>query len=123
MHSLEVNLENEIPSRTRFGRNRFLVFIGSGLVAAATKLAMATPAYAHPTPFLCHDAPGCHCCSGSSCCESGCTAVSGACESGGQCWTVAVDVGGGCYDLYVCCDWTGPAHGFCMCRSGPSRVC
>jgi hypothetical protein len=108
--------------RVRFGRNRFLLLLSAGFMTAATKLALATPAFAHPTPEFCSGAPGCHCCSGGDCCESGCSFVDTACETG-HCWTVAQPDGSGCYWLYQCCDWSGPAHGLCICRAGPSHAC
>ncbi len=119
----EPDIDGQSLERVRFGRNRMLALMGGGLAAFATKLAWATPAYAHTTPYLCHDAPGCSCCSGSQCCESGCTGGYYGCESGQQCWYVAVDVGGGCYDLYPCCDWGGGHHPVCICQGGPQRVC
>lgn len=122
MSTLEVEIDQEELNRVTIGRNRFLVFLGGALVAFATKLATATPAYAHPLPTFCYGAVGCHCCSGSQCCEGGCDPATCP-DTGAQCWTVAVDAGGGCYDLFACCDWVGPWHGGCICRGGPQRVC
>lgn len=123
MSSLDVQADNAELAGVRFGRNRLLVFLGSGFIAGATKLALVTPAFAHTTPTYCHDAAGCHCCSGGSCCEGGCTNVSGSCESGTQCWVVSVPDCCGCYDMFSCCDFNGPWHGLCICRSYLGKVC
>ncbi len=127
MPSLEM-IETLTGSDRRLGRNRFLAILGGGLVAGATKLAITTtPAYAAhgPSPSPCYGFGLCHCCSGSSCCQSECYyhGTEG-CPGGGQCWSTSVPVGGGCYDVYYCCDYSvNPNHDHCICRSGPQRVC
>jgi hypothetical protein len=129
MPSLE-KLQALTDSDSRLGRSRFLTILGGGLVAGATKLAITTtPAYAwdSPEPSPCFGYGLCHCCSGSDCCQSECYYTHyDDCPGGGQCWTTAVPVGGGCYDLYYCCDYSVSGfnpHKHCICRSGPQRVC
>jgi hypothetical protein len=127
MPSLD-HVETLAAPQGRLGRSRFLAVLGGGLVAGATKLAVATsPASAHhyPWPSPCYGYGLCHCCSGSSCCDGNCYYNHwDGCPGGGQCWTSSVPVGGGCYDLYYCCDYSvSPSHNHCICRSGPQRVC
>lgn len=99
----------ETLDQVPLGRSRLFAGVGAGLFAVAA--ALMTPARALSTPpYPCGGLDECGCCSGSTCCSSGCTAYTGACPGGGQCWITC-----GCIYNYQCCDWqTGP-DSFCTC--------
>lgn len=92
-----------------FGRSRFVAGLGAGLFATATSLTAAGRAMASPYP--CFGFDGCSCCSGSTCCESGCTAIYTSCSSpDGHCWITC-----GCIYNYQCCDWQKANGSYCIC--------
>ena len=120
---LEEGLDDEHLSDIRFGRSRFLRNAGLALFGLAAGL-VATPreseASHQSAPYPCHGSPRCHRCRGSRCTWSGCSRAYSC--SGNHCWRVAVRVGGGCRDMYQCCDWRG-YFGLCICRGYLGRVC
>lgn len=103
---------------THFGRNRTLGILGAALFGLVVRAVtpQGVEASHGPPPYYpnCHGYGSCHCCNGSSCCQSGCgyTGWLG-CESGGQCWA-SVDAGS-CRTIW-CCDYTSP-DGNCICAS------
>ena len=124
--TLELALDDPRLRQVRFGRNKMLRLLGAGLAGVATSVAARSPAYAWhgATPTYCYGYGVCHCCSGSNCCASNCVGHSHShgCHSGGQCWSVSKYVGGGCYNIYRCCDWHEGSH-YCICRAYTGRVC
>lgn len=123
---LEVGLDDARLRQVRFGRSRFLRYLGAGLVGVATSIAARSPAYAYhgAVPTYCYGYGVCHCCSGSTCCQSNCVGHSHShgCRSGTQCWTTCVNAGGGCVNCYRCCDWHGGTH-LCICRGYLGKFC
>ena len=100
-----------------FSRSRWLAALGTVMLGAALKLSAPdrAAAYHGNTPSGCFGYGKCHCCSGCTCCSSGCQnwGGSGGCPTGGQCWSVCVGP-----TLYRCCDWKSPAGPYiwCICR-------
>lgn len=90
-----------------FGRNRFFAGVGAGLFATAASLTGAGRALAAPYP--CYGFDECTCCSGSTCCEPGCTTAPGFCGAT-NCWITC-----GCIYNYQCCDWQKSGGGYCIC--------
>ena len=73
-------------------------------------------------PYPCFGYGQCHCCSGSTCCESGClwhSDHSHGCPSGGQCWYTCIQATG---DVYQCCDWHSNT-GLCICSTLTQITC
>lgn len=109
-------------ARVPFGRNRALALVGGVLFSAALQLTAPKLARAGhgADPYPCAGFGACHCCSGSTCCEGGCSWPGGShthCSSGTQCWYVCSSEN----DLYKCCDWhsteqTRNDNGHCICR-------
>jgi hypothetical protein len=108
-----VDGEEQELAKIRFGRNRFLRTVGVALFAFATQLVSpqeASAAHGY-VPWPCHGANICHCCSGASCCESGC-------KYDGYCWYVVVNCA-----TYKCCDWINSNDKLCICRSKVCSCC
>jgi hypothetical protein len=119
-----VDLERGPISEVRFGRSRFLRTLGTALFGFAAAM-VASPeeaeaAHGSPPPG-CGGAGACHCCSGSRCCESGCR-VAYTC-GGNQCWQITSSAGGGCYNVYKCCDWYNRYGRVCICKGYVGKVC
>ncbi len=111
-----------------FGRNRFLRWMGGGMLAASVALVGRTiPAHAWHEggpPACCYGYNRCHCCNGRYCCNVGTDchrhSYSLGCFTEEQCWNCC---SGG--NLYRCCDWheVGPGyHEPCVC-AGLIRDC
>jgi hypothetical protein len=120
-------LDHRLASQVPFGRSRFLGFCGAALFGVATRLVtpkLASAAHGN-VPSPCFGFATCHCCSGTSCCESGCYWHSShhhGCPTGGQCWNSCnYDAQGCCYS-YRCCDWHS-SGGLCLCRSYRGKIC
>lgn len=115
-------IETSVPERdlglVPFGRSRMLALLSGTLLSVAFQVAAPRQAQAaHGSyPYPCFGFGVCHCCSGSTCCESGCDFVSAGCPSGSQCWYTC-----DCFNLYHCCDWSS-SSGTCVC-SGLVRSC
>ncbi len=108
---MQLQLEEQtLPlDQIRFGRNRFLAFVGASIVGLAVRA--VAPEIAAAADYPCFGLPTCLCCDGSTCCESGCVPWNGHCPGTSlNCWYTCYL---GCY--YQCCDWTGGAA-TCSCR-------
>ena len=104
-----------------FPRSRWLRLAGGAVFGIVLQLTASNVARAGHggAPYPCAGFGSCHCCSGSTCCESGCSWPGGThshCPSGTQCWYVCSSEN----DLYRCCDWhtteESNATGHCICR-------
>ena len=123
MVDIESDLGEEQLSQVRFGRSSFLRKAGVALfgLAAGTAVLPREAAADHlPAQSPCGGYPRCHKCSGSRCTSSVCRPIYSC--GGDQCWRTAVRAGGGCRDIYRCCDWRG-GFGNCICRGYLGRVC
>jgi hypothetical protein len=100
----------EHVKKTRLTRSKFLAVAGATLVATASKAWF--PGRAEAAPDGCSGYPTCSCCSASSCCGSGCSALYTC--GGRQCWTSCAYLGSTLY-RFDCCDYrkNGTA---CICR-------
>lgn len=116
-----VPADPEILARVPFGRNRALALIGGTLFSFALQLTAPRVARAShgAIPYPCFGYGVCHCCSGFTCCESGCFNPGNVgCPTAGQCW-ITCD----CQNNYQCCDWGGSSTGGnCIC-SGIVSLC
>ena len=120
---IEGDFGEEQLSQVRFGRSRFLRNAGLALFGLAAGLGAApreAEADHQPAPSPCSGYPRCHRCRGSRCTSSVCRPIYTC--GGNHCWRTAVRVGGGCRDVYRCCDWRG-GFGACICRGYLGRVC
>lgn len=115
----------DVLERVPFGRNRFLAGVGAIVVGLAGRL--ITPevakAYHGPPPPGCYGYGECHCCSGCTCCSSGCQNWGWVgCHTGLQCWYHCIGT-----TLYKCCDWKSPAgpniYCICRCNQGQAPEC
>lgn len=118
-------VDDRLLERVPFGRNRFLRIAAAALTAVAVRMVTAeTAEAAHGNPPGCCFGFGvCHCCSGSSCCESRCSWPGGShshCPSGAQCWYTCCG-----NRVQTCCDWhCGTcANGHCICAKTTQQVC
>src|SRR5918997_2581049 len=105
---IEADFGEEELSQVRFGRSRFLRNAGLALFGLAAGLGAApreAEADHQPAPSPCGGYPRCHRCRGSRCTSSVCRPIYTC--GGNQCWRTAVRVGGGCRDVYRCCDLRG----------------
>ncbi|WP_214416060.1 hypothetical protein [Sphaerisporangium fuscum] len=106
----------EHVKKTRLTRNRFLAVAGATLVGVATSAWF--PGRAEAAPDGCYGAPGCSCCSATTCCSSGCTS---AYTCGGKhCWTSCAYLGSTLY-RFDCCDYYKGGN-LCICRVN-NRAC
>lgn len=111
---------DEVLDEVTFGRSRALAVIGALIFSAAATIAAPRLARAADglAPWPCAGLGACHCCSGTSCCEAGCSwdFSHSHCSSGGQCWFTCTGCPG---DYYECCDWHTTLPGFhaCICRA------
>ena len=120
---IEADFGEEQLSQVRFGRSRFLRNAGLALFGLAAGLGAAPREAAadhRRAPSPCGGYPRCHRCRGSRCTSSVCRRIYTC--GGNHCWRTAVRVGGGCRDIYRCCDWRG-GFGACICRGYLGRVC
>lgn len=116
--------EERMASNDIFGRNRFLELTGAALFGFAAQVFLRPHALAShgPTPYPCVSYGKCHCCNGTTCCESRCGWPGGThshCGNEKQCWYTCVSgCSTGC--LYKCCDWhCGSCQGgHCICSKG-----
>lgn len=109
-------LEDGLVTSTALVRSKFLAAAGAGLFGIATRLVLPESARANhdPAPQGCFGFGVCHCCSGSTCCVSGCNYPGGhsdGCPNGGQCWNTCVG-----NLMYQCCDWHYGTSSHCICR-------
>jgi hypothetical protein len=126
-HVISVETEVDDLKDVPFGRNRFLKWLGGGVLAASVGLAtraIPADAYHGSPPACCFGYGVCHCCNGRYCCNVGTDchrhSFSLGCPGGEQCWNCC---SGG--NLYRCCDWheVGPGyHEPCIC-AGLIRSC
>ena len=119
MVDIESDLGEEQLSQVRFGRSSFLRKAGIALFGIAAGTAVL-PREAEAAPYPCSGFPRCRQCRGSQCTSNACRPIY-AC-GGNHCWRTAVRVGGGCRDVYRCCDWRG-GIGNCICSGYLGRVC
>jgi hypothetical protein len=110
MQSVEgPTVSEDVLAEVPFGRNRFMKWVGGGLLSVATTLVLRNaPAEAHhgAVPYPCFGFGVCHNCSGTTC-TTNCSWAPGSyenCPSGGQCWNTCISSWAGNY-LYRCCDW------------------
>lgn len=135
-------IDGEKLASIRLGRNKLLRRVSLVVFGAAVTAALrASPTYADhcnqctrsQPPNLCGPSNECCCCNSSGCCSVCCSQRCGQCP-GTSCpdygWTVAVPVGGGCYDMFFCGDWWSCGHGQsppncakCICRTYQGTVC
>lgn len=120
MIASELEQSPDVLAQVRFGRSRFLGMLGAALFGTATEiLARQQLAHAyHVVVSPCKPSGTCHCCNGTSCCESGCRARVGQCPGGGQCWN-ACSSG----VLQRCCDYRDRAGRACSCRARVGGTC
>jgi hypothetical protein len=101
-------------SEVRFGRSRVLKTLGAALFGyTAQSILKQQPAWGGHTgpPGPCYGYGVCHCCSGSSCCVSGCTYIHHeGCPTGAQCWAACYN---GCH--WHCCDYMLSGGTHCLC--------
>ena len=110
-------------SRILFGRSHVLKTLGGALFGfTAQSILKSNPAWAThtPPPGPCGGYNACHCCSGSSCCVSGCTYIHWeGCSTMAQCWAACYN---GCH--WHCCDYMVPGGQHCICGTCvPASVC
>lgn len=121
----QIRTDELVPGNVPFGRSRALKVIGAALFGFALRISAPQLAEAahFPVPYPCSSYGQCHCCSGSTCCEAGCTwdGISH-CTSGGQCWYTCIPTTG---DVYQCCDWhtQEPAGAHCICSTLTQILC
>lgn len=122
-----VDLDEELLSKVRFGRNRLLRILGVGLFGLATGMVASREAQAdhvRPRP-PCRRARMCHKCNGARCYAASCSPIGG-CEGNPnkQCWQGTTYAGGGCYNVWRCCDfYTSYFNRVCICRGYLGKVC
>jgi hypothetical protein len=102
---------------TRLGRNRFLAFAGTSMVAAAVQAWFPDRAEA-AAPNGCYGLNGCPCCTNTGCCAKNCKGLT-IC-GGAHCWhTCAYE--GSTLVSFNCCDYkyTNSSGGTsnCICRN------
>lgn len=116
---MHVETKTDVLSKVPFGRRRFFALVGSGFFGVAMRLAApdVAKAWHGGDPYPCYGFYLCHCCSGSTCCESTCTwpANHSHCPSGTQCWYACY-----CTVYFRCCDWhtkdSGGSLRHCICK-------
>lgn len=91
--------------QVRFGRSRFLAGAGALLLLTAVRLTGGDRAAA----FYPCTGTDCTCCSGSSCCTSGCMDKNCVCDECSHCWWMCANG-----VEYQCCDYDSP-NGECVC--------
>lgn len=107
---------SEIVERSFMGRRRSVALAGATMVAFASQVFFPeTSQAAAAPPNGCFGYDGCPCCSGTSCCSSGCSGCSNCgCPTGGQCWYSCAYIGSTLYRIR-CCDYRR-GSGYCICR-------
>ena len=107
--------ESNVLADVPFGRNRVLAMLGGALIGLSVRMISPTAARGDhgPVPQWCYGYGVCHCCSGHTCCASGCSYSEWlGCPTGGQCWFVCDP---NINRLYRCCDWQQADGGYCIC--------
>lgn len=122
-----VDLDDHHLSKVRFGRNRFLRALGVGLFGLATSMVTSREVQAEHqwavspcrAAVMCHECYGCTCTAASCSPSRNCQGVAGR-----QCWQGSTYAGGGCYNIWRCCDWwTTYFDRVCICRCYVGKVC
>jgi len=109
-----IDLDNRSLGIVRFGRNRFLRALGIALFGFVVQMVAPQLAYAHhgSPPGPCYAYGVCHCCSGTTCCSTGCHYPGWlGCPGGGQCWWSCQTPN----QFWKCCDWRDGDGNECIC--------